>query len=226
MTTADPFATVSPAMKQTNLSSQLFLTLHDPFTGKPEVSQQLLECGVSAAQLAELIIARRLEVIDDHVVPAGQGAPGPVDEIGEYVLRCVAEQSTTHAVRAWVTSLGEAVTDLVARELINAGVVQHLRPRGLLGGRKPDRFPATDLLRASSARNRLRDMLAHPDKFDLPSAALAAIVAGLGAQRVFEVEDSRDVFKELNRYLPAALRPVLAGLATAVAAVSVGLGGR
>jgi hypothetical protein len=223
----DPFAIVTHAMKQTTkLSCQLFLLLHDPFTGKREVSQELLECGVSGAELADLVIGRRLAVIDDHVVVADPVQAAPTDRVGDYVLGCVADQEKTYTVRTWVGSLGEAVTDLVVRELVDEGVVRHERGSLGLRGRKPDRFPAMDLLRASSSRNRVRHMITHPAEFDLAGATVASIVGALGAERVFEVHDTRDVLKELNTYLPSALQAVVAGLAAAVAAASVALGGR
>jgi hypothetical protein len=208
------------------LSAQLFLTLHDPFTGRGEVSQELLECGVSAAQLADLVIARRLAVVDDQVVIAESTQEGSTDEVDAYVLGSVADQSRTYSVRTWVTSLGSAVTDLVVRELVDAGVVRHERGRRGLRGRKPDRFPARDLLRASSPRNRMRHMLTHPTEFDLPGATLASMVGALGAERVFEVEDTRDLLRELNEHMPSSLQAVVTGLAATVASVSVALGAR
>jgi hypothetical protein len=214
-------------MKQTTgLSCQLFLLLHDPFTGKGEVHQELLEYGVSAAGLADLVIVRRLGVIDDHVVVADPVQAGPADRVGEYVLGSVADQSKTYSVRTWVSSLGEAVTDLVVRELVDGGVVRHERGSLGLRGRKPDRFPAVDLLRASSSRNRVRHMLAHPAEFDLAGATVASIVGALGAERLFEVHDTRSLIKELTANLPSALQAVMAGLAATVAASSVALGGR
>lgn len=221
------FAIVIRVMKQTTtLSCQLFLLLHDPFTGKGEVSQELLECGVSAAELADLVIGRRLGIVDDHVVMAGLDRAGPGDRVGEYVLGCLADQSKSYSVRTWVGSLGEAVTDLVVRELVDDGVVRHERGSLGLRGRKPDRFPAVDLLRASSSRNRLRRMLAHPAEFDLAGATVASMVGALGAERVLEVHDARNVIKELSTYLPSALHAVVDGLAAAVASASVALGGR
>jgi hypothetical protein len=215
-------------MKQmTRLSSQLFLILHDPFTGKGEVSQELLECAVSAAQLADLVITRRLAVNDDdQVVMAGRAQEGSGDEVGAYVLGCVADQSRTYSVRTWVASLGEVVTDLVVRELVEAGVVRHERGSRGLRGRKPDRFPAADLLRASSPRNRVRHMLTHPGEFDLAGATVASIVGALGVERIFEVDDTRDLLRELGTHMPSPLQSVMAGLAATVASMSVTLGGR
>jgi hypothetical protein len=208
----------------TSLSSELFLILHDPFTGHGAVSQELLECGTCAAQLADLVMARRLQIVDDQVVMAAGVTAGSADEVGKYVLECVADQPKTYSVRTWLGSLGAAVTDLVVRELIDAGVVRHEPGRRGLRGRKRDRFPASDLLRASSPNNRVRHMLAHPVDFDLPGATLASIVGALGVERVFEFDDARDLLKELNTYMPSALKAVLAGLAATVAAKSVSLG--
>jgi Golgi phosphoprotein 3 (GPP34) len=213
-------------MQMTRLSSQLFLLLHDPFTGKGEVSQESLECGVSAAQLADLVIARRLGVDDDRVEMLGRAQEGPADEVGAYVLGSIADQSRTYSVRTWVSSLGEAVTDLVVRELVTAGVVRHQRGPWGLRGRQPDRFPAADLLQASSPRNRVRHMLIHPAEFDLAGATLASLVGTLGVERVFEVDDARDLIKELNTHMPSPLQAVIEGLAATVASASVALGSR
>jgi hypothetical protein len=217
--------------QMTRLSSQLFLILHDPFTGRGEVSQELLECGVAAAQLADLVIARQLGVVDDHLVMTAPVQPGPAeagafDEVGKYVLGCVADQDRTYSVRTWVGSLGAAVTDLVVRELVEAGVVRHERGRRGLRGRKPDMFPARDLLRASSPRNRVRHMLAHPHELDLAGATLASMVGALGTERVFEVDDTRDLLRELNTHMPVPLQAVMTGLAATVASASVALGTR
>jgi hypothetical protein len=211
------------------LSAQLFLTLHDPFTGKGEVSQELLECGVAAAQIADLVIARRLAVVDDQLLvaePGQAGSTGPSDEVDSYVLGNLADQSRTYSVRTWVTSLGSSVTDLVVRELGDAGVVRHERGRRGLRGRKPDRFPARDLLRASSPRNRVRHMLAHPAEFDLHGATLASMVGALGVEGVFEVDDTRDLLRELNEHMPSSVQAVITGLAATVASVSVTMGAR
>jgi hypothetical protein len=214
-------------MKQmTRLSSQLFLILHDPFNGRGEVSQELMECGVSAAQLADLVIARRLGVVDDQIVMAGPGQTESADAVSDYVLGCVGDQAKTYSVRTWVTSLGEVVTDLVVRELVDAGVVRHQRGSRGLRGRKPDRFPAADLLRASSGRNRVRHMLIHPTELDLAGATVASIIGALGVERVFEVEDARELIKELNTHMPLPLQALMAGFAATVASVSVTLGGR
>jgi hypothetical protein len=151
---------------------------------------------------------------------------GPADRVGEYVLGCIADQSKTYSVRTWIASLGGAVTDLVVREVVDAGVVRHERGSRGLRGRKPDRYPAVDLLRASSSRNRARHMLTHPGEFDLAGATVVSIVGALGAERIFEVDDMRDLLRELNTYLPVALQAVMAALAATVASSSVALGGR
>lgn len=213
-------------IQMTSLASQLFLVLHDPFTGKGQVSQELLEYGVAAAQLADLILVHRLWIDDDDQVVLGQqGQGGPTDAVGDYVLGCVADQPRTYPARTWVTSLGTAVTDLVVGELVGAGVVRHEATRGLRG-RRQDRFPGVDLLRASHSRNHVRHMLANPGEFDLPGATLASLVHVLGVEQVFELANTQQVFAELSRYNPKPLQSVLAGLAAAVAGASVTMGGR
>lgn len=212
------------------LSSQLFLTLHDPFTGQAQVGQELLEFGVGAAEFADLIIAQRLQVVGDHVTPGPATQPPTgvaVGPAGDFAFGAVAEQEQTYSVRTWVTTsdLTRALTDLVAEELLAAQVVRHERPRVGLRARRQDRFPAVDLLRASHSRNRVRHMLSHPQEFDLPGATLALLVDALGAVQIFEVDAPQQVLAELRVYLPPPLRSVVAGLSASVAAASVALRG-
>jgi Golgi phosphoprotein 3 GPP34 len=217
-----------PAMTQLRaLSSELFLTLHDPFTGKPEVSQELLEFGVTAAQFADLIISTRLDVdSDDHVVLGRVRADAAADPIGQYVVGSVGEQPRTYPARTWVASpeLAAAVTDLVVQELVTSGVLRHERVRRLRG-RKEDRYPANDLLAASHSRNRVRNMLINPQTIDLRNGTLAVLVGALRAEHVFDAPHAQQIIGELKRRTIPQLQSVVEALETAVAAASLAMGG-
>ena len=207
-------------MGRTHLAPNLFLTAHDSFTGKLAVSRELLDCGLVAAELADLIIHRRLDMSGDRVVVAAQRGDGGDDEIGAYVVESVSRQPKSHTVRTWAGSLGETVFGLVAGRLVDDGVVRWEARRGPLR-RGPDRYPAVDLLKASGPKVRLQHMISHPADFDLPGAVNASIVGVLGVERILEVDVDKSVFGVINANLPRPLQALMSGLATSVAAVSL-----
>jgi hypothetical protein len=217
-------------MGHSEYAPNLFLVAHDSFTGRMEVSRELVLCGLVSAELAHLIVERRLGVADDRIVvtetPGSVRPParGPEDEAGmeidEYVVASVRQQSSTHTVRVWAESLGEVVYDLLADNLVEQGVVRRERRR-VITRRTGDRFPAADLLRASGPRLRLDHMVREPATFTLAGAVNVALLGALGIERLLETEPSREFLDELNRNLPSQLRMLLAGATAAAAAVSL-----
>jgi hypothetical protein len=206
-------------MSRSNLAANFFLTVHDPFTGKLTISRELLDCGLVASELADLVLSGHLDIVDDRVVPTGR-PDGAQDIISTYVLDAVTRQNAPHTVRVWAESLGEILFELVSTHLIESGVVRVEQHRAMLR-RGPDRFPAQDLLKASGPRLRLEHMLRHPTAFDLPGAVAAAIVGALGVERTFELEVDRELFTELTENLPPSLERLIAGVAATVAAISL-----
>src|SRR5580765_7861309 len=143
-------------MGHSDYAPNLFLVAHDSFTGRIDVSRELVLCGLVTAELAHLVVERRLAVVDEKVVvvdPAGGGVPehdpGRVGsagaEIDDYVVASVRQQPAPHSVRVWADSLGEALYGLIAEDLVEQGVVRRERRR-FVGRRGGDRFPAADLL--------------------------------------------------------------------------------
>ena len=55
-------------MGHSDYAPNLFLVAHDSFTGRMEVSRELVLCGLVSAELAHLIVERRLGVADDRIV--------------------------------------------------------------------------------------------------------------------------------------------------------------
>jgi Golgi phosphoprotein 3 (GPP34) len=217
-------------MGHSEYAPNLFLVAHDSFTGRMEVSLELVLCGLVAAELAHLVIERRLGLADDRVVVterAGSVRPparSPEDaagaEIDDYVVTSVRQQQSTHSVRAWADSLGEVLYGLVADNLVEQGVVRRERRRGI-GRRTGDRFPAADLLRASGPRLRLDHMVREPATFNLAGAVNVALLGALGIERLLETEPTKEFLEELNRNLPTQLQMLMGGTAAAAAAVSL-----
>jgi hypothetical protein len=206
-------------MSRSPLAENFFLIVHDPFTGKLTISRELLDCGLVASQLADLVLSGHLDVVDDRVVVTDRTG-GRDGELDRFMIDAVARQKSAHTVRVWAESIGEIVFDLVVKNLLHDGVIRAEKHRAVLR-RGPERFPALDLLRASGPRLRLEHMLRHPTEFDLPGAVTAGIVGALGIERIFEFEIERDLFTDVSENLPPSLERLVAGVASTVAAISL-----
>jgi hypothetical protein len=213
-------------MGHAEYAPNLFLVAHDSFTGRMEVSRELVLCGLVASEVAHLIVERRLGLADDRiVVPTSGTAPeysaDPTGrEVDDYVVTSVRQQSSSHTVRVWAESLGEVLYGLIADDLVEQGIVRRERRR-LVTRRGADRFPAVDLLRASGPRLRLDSMVREPSTFTLAGAVNVGLLGALGIERLLETELTKEFLDELNRNLPSQLQMLMAGAAAAAAAVSL-----
>lgn len=212
-------------MSQDMLVKRMFLILHNQFTGKPDVGQDLLKCGLVAAELADLMIARRLGMENDRVVVAETRGTGS-DEIGAFVVESIQRQPNAHTVRSWVEALADVLYELVARALVDQGTVRRVRGARRLLGRSPDRFPAADMLGASGPRLRLEHALRTPAELDVPRAVIAAILGALEVERVLDFyrDDRASAHAAIvaaTESLPFDLRSLVAGVEDSVAAISL-----
>lgn len=210
-------------MSQDALAKRLFLILHQPFSGKPDVSPDLLRCGVVCAELGDLIVARKLGMENNLVVLAPHRRSG-TDEISAFVIDSIQRQSSAHTVRTWVSAFADVLYDLVARSLVADGVV-HREERGTLLRRGPDRFPAADLIAAAGPRLELEHRLRNPSPHDVRGNVLAAILGALGVARVLDVDGDRSRVQvgitQATAALPIDLRHLVDGVTDAVGAVSL-----
>lgn len=210
-------------MDQERLAARVFLIAHDEFTGKPRMSHDLLCCGLAGAQLADLVIAGHLTTSNGRILLTDAEVPRG-DTIAGYVLTAIGEQKASHTVRTWTGHLGEALFELVGRELVDHGIVRREPVRGLLG-RRPDRFPAVDLLRAAAPRIRLEHMLRTPRDLDLAGGVVAALLWALGTDAVLDPTidrvEARRLVDEVRDGLPPDLSRLLAGIVASVSAVSL-----
>ena len=206
------------------LATDFFLIAHDEFSGKLRISLELLCCGLVGGQLADLIVANRLAVEGGRVLVTDDRSEAR-DEVGDYVVESISRQTSTHSVRVWVETLQEVLYELIGRRLINDGVVRREQGGRQLMRRRPDRFPATDLLAAARPRLRLEHMLRTPQEFDLPGAILAVLVGAVGVETVLDPEIDRTAARELMTRLeenfPADLRALIEGVRAAAVAVSL-----
>lgn len=202
---------------------RMFLILHDPFTGKPQISRDLLTCGLVAAALADLMIAHRLGMENDRIVVAEARGTGP-DEVEAFVMESIQRQTGAHTVRSWVEALQDVLFELVARDLVKDRIVRREQGGRLLARRGSARFPALDLLRAAGPRLRLEHTLRESPGHDVSNGALAALIGALDAERVLDVDRDRVEVKRAvaaaTDRLPIDLRGLVAGVRSAATAGS------
>jgi Golgi phosphoprotein 3 (GPP34) len=221
-------------MRSESLAGAFFLIAHDAFDGRLALSPELLGCGLVGAELADLILARRLRVEDNGMLvvanpEGGFTGIGPLeepDEVDEFVIRTVRSQSLVHTVRAWVEPLQDGLYELISRGLVDAGVVrQEHGPRRLGRSRQPARFPAEDLLAATRPQQQLRELLARPVDLTLRVGILAALVNALGIEKLLDLNLDRTVQRELldeiDQNLPTDLKAVCEVLRAVTTEVSV-----
>lgn len=211
-------------MAQEMLVRRMFLLLHNPFNGKAEIGHDLLTCALVAAELADLVISRRLGMENDRIVVAETRGSGN-DEIGAFVLESIRRQPTAHTVRSWVEALADVLYELVARGLVADGIVRRQEGGRRLLRRSPDRFPAVDLMRASGPRLRLEHMLRTPREREVTGAALAAVLGALEVDRILDVDRDRSAVRaavaDATGSLPLDLRALVSGVEGAVSAISL-----
>ncbi len=198
---------------QDKLAARLFLVLHDPFSGRCAVSPMALRCALVGAELAELILNRRVAMANDLIVPGEASAPG-TDALSAFVVGAITRQPEPYPVPVWLAAIGDAVAELVAARLMEVGIL--VRTRSLI--RRRGRFPAINLLAAAGPRVRLEYMVRTPDDADVASATCAALIDAVGAGRVLQGETSR---RDLRRGLAAMTVMLSADLRSLVTSVEV-----
>ncbi len=207
------------------LAVDFFLIAHDPFDdGRLRISPELLGCGLVGAEIADLMLDRRLGLDGDSLVVLDPG--GQLDEADDYVIEAVGSQSSTHPVRSWVEPLQDGLYALIADAVVGAGTVRRMPgPRRIARGRQPDRFPAADLLAACRAQQDLEALLGTPSQLTLAAGVLAALIGVLGIDGLLNPQLDRPVLRELlaeiEQNLPADLQAVCDGVRAVTAEVSL-----
>jgi Golgi phosphoprotein 3 GPP34 len=205
---------------QDKLAARLFLILHDPFSGRCAVSPMALRCALVGAELAELILNRRVAMENELIVPGEASAPG-TDALSAFVMGAINRQPDRYPVPVWLAALGDAVAELVAARLVEVGIL--VRAKSLI--RRRGRFPAINLLAAAGPRVRLEYMVRMPQDSDVASATCAALVDAVGAGRVLQGEtgrrDLRRALATLVAMLPGDLRSLVTSVEVAYASAAL-----
>jgi Golgi phosphoprotein 3 (GPP34) len=203
------------------LADELFLVGHDEYTGKPLISDNVLDTGLAGAVLGELVLSGRVHVGEDSVViPYDQRPHG--ERVTDAALAEVLKQRDGHPVRSWVEYLRDHSRMMVAPRLMQKGLIERVQARVML--KQTIRYPAIDRMRAASPRARLRFLLDHPASLDEQSAVLGGLVRATAMEYVVgggSPRDARDGLERMEMALRAELRTLIAGVDAAVAAIAL-----
>jgi hypothetical protein len=202
---------------QLPLGDDLFLTAHDTAKGKSLLSPATLGLGVAAALLAELMMWRRLDLVDG-VLTVLDDRPPP-DPAVAAVLEQLLREPQHRQVRDWIAFLATgAAADLVARRLARAGLVHRQERRGLRGLRVF--FVPADSMTAGWPGSRVRTAIGRGELLGVPDLVLAGLIVATGLdQHVFVTLDARErgrLTDQLRRRLPAMLRELVGHAEAAV----------
>lgn len=194
------------ASAQLPLADDLFLTAHDSVKGKCLLSPATLGLGMAAALLGELVLWRRLDVVDGKIQIIDDRPTG--DPAATAVLDQLLREGHHRAVREWISFLATGVaTDLVERRLARSALVQRVEKRGLMGTKVS--FVPADSMIAGWPATRIRTFIGRGELLDIPDLVLAGLILATGLdQHVFVTLEARGrsaLFDQLKRRLPAML---------------------
>ena len=203
--------------QQLPLADDLFLTAHDSVKGKCLLSPATLGLGVAAALIGELVLWRRLDVVDGKIAIIDDRPTG--DPAATAVLDQLLREGHHRAVRDWIAFLATGVAiDLVERRLSRAGLVQRQEKRGLFGTKVS--FTPSDSMIAGWPATRIRTFVGRGEMLDIPDLVLAGLILATGLdQHVLVTLDARGrglLFDQLKRRLPAMLQELVGQAEAAV----------
>jgi hypothetical protein len=220
-------------VRSESLAATFFLIAHDPFDdGRLSLRPEILGCGLVGAELADLVMGRRLGIEDEALIvtrPTGGFTASPaeeIDELDKFVIEAVTSQESVHPVRTWFEPLQEGVYELVCRGLVASGVLRREQSSRRIGrSRQPDRFPANDLLAACRPQLHLPELLNSPKDLTLRAGMLAALMHALGAENRLNVDlgrtKLRELLDEIDQYLPGDLQAICDAVRSVVTEVGV-----
>ncbi|GAA0472554.1 hypothetical protein Ade02nite_52280 [Paractinoplanes deccanensis] len=202
---------------QLPLADDLFLTAHDSVKGKCLLSPATLGLGMAAALIGELVLWRRLDLVDGKIQIIDDRPTG--DPAATAVLDQLLREGHHRAIRDWISFLSHGVAvDLVERRLSRAGLVQRQEKRGLFGSKVS--FVPTDSMIAGWPATRIRTFIGRGEMLDVPDLVLAGLILATGLdQHVFVTLDARgreQLFDQFRRRLPAMLQELVSETEAAV----------
>jgi hypothetical protein len=154
------------------LADQFFLMAHGDRDGRPRLAPRVLGLGLAAALLGELVQVESIAVTSGRVRIARIDPPR--DALARGVFEVLAAEARCHPVGVWLAFLGRRAAELVARRLVEAGLLRTVARRRLLGSRV-DWVP-TDMTAAASPGVRITARVMRGERLTVADAFLAGLV--------------------------------------------------
>ncbi|CAM3501323.1 GPP34 family phosphoprotein [Kibdelosporangium persicum] len=195
-----------------SLSESLFFLGHDPFTGKARIRGHVLDIGLAAAALADLLCDERLTLDRGTVVPVSRYATG--EPIADRMLERVIAEPERYGVRDWVEHLAESIFDIVVENLTVRELVIPQEKRGMF--RHSLHYQPADLRIASTPRAAIRSAMLGRTECDLPVATLALIAWTIGLDKVCAPESLTEWVERAKEVIVAPFDGLIAGTGAAV----------
>jgi hypothetical protein len=161
------------------VADQFWFIAHDDRAGQSRVHPRVIELGLAAAVLGELVIRDRLRIDGGNVyVSVRESLNEPV---GDFVVAQLMAYRQHHDADTWLAYFAQTVSDKVIERLLDAGRVYPVRHRGL-GGRRTSYAPV-DANHAAWQAVRLEQMLNGRVRMTEPDAFLAGLILATGLTR-------------------------------------------
>lgn len=166
-------ARARPALTGTGrLADDLYLIAHDDRSGRPYLQPRAAGLGLSAALLAELMLAGAVTVTADGLVRTG--GPAPADELSRFILGLLAAEHDSHQLAGWLAFLAADSAAGVAARLAGSGYLVRTAARWPWRG---ERWAPADSDCAFAPMGRVKAALDSPR----PGSAQGVVLAGLAA---------------------------------------------
>jgi hypothetical protein len=157
----------------TSLAEELLLLALDDESGKVATWTSLsLDDGLAGAIVCDLVLAKRIDLVDDRIVVLDDAPTG--DPVLDGVLARIATRDKPRKPADWVSRLSRGIRDDVMAGLQRQGLVRAERRR-VLGVLPTTRYPAGDPGVERGLRQRLHAVLVGGDEPDTRTGALIAI---------------------------------------------------
>ncbi|MCE7001242.1 GPP34 family phosphoprotein [Kibdelosporangium philippinense] len=205
-----------------SLCESLFFLGHDPFNGKARIRGGLLDIGLSATILADLLFDERITLDHGTVVLISRYATG--EPIADRMLARIMAETEQHGIRDWVEHLADGIFDTVVENLTVRELVTPKEKRGMF--RHSLHYQPADLRTASAPRAMIRSAMLGQNRCDLPTATLAVLAWTVGLDDICEPELSRkqstDWIERVKSVIVQPFRGLVSGTDAAVAAAVYG----
>lgn len=163
------------------LADELFCVAHDDRTGRSRLRHRVLALGLAAGLLGELVLFRRVEILDGGVLRLASREALP-EALAHGILQHLLAQPHHRDVRIWLAFLADFAVESVAHRLVLAGVWERVERRRL-GRVRVSHLPVDANVVAWRAM-RLGRLLISPEPIAEADVMLAGLVAITGLTKV------------------------------------------